>query len=96
MEKSKADAIAQAFLEPDREAREELRRKRAAQERSLAERRKVAWFVLAGLAVGAGVAYFGGERISGGALWGGMVGAMVGWSLVGWRRHRLREAKRQP
>ena len=92
MERSKAEAIAQAVLEPDLKVREELGRKRAAEERSLAERRSVAWFVLAGLAVGAGIAYFGGERISGGALWGGIVGSLVGWGLVGWRRYRLRRA----
>ena len=90
MERSKAEAIAQAVLEPDLKVQEELGRKRVAEERSLAERRKVAWFVLAGLAVGAGVAYFGGHRISAGALWGGIVAALVGWGLVGWRRYRLR------
>lgn len=46
MEKQQAEAIAQAILEPDLSVQAELRRKREAEERSLAVRRVIATFVL--------------------------------------------------
>lgn len=88
MNKSQAEAIAQAVLEPDRKAQEETLRKRAAEERSLATRRRVAWFVLAGGAIGAVVALLNDVRFSQGILWGGIAGAAIGWVVVAWRRHR--------
>jgi hypothetical protein len=88
MDKSHADAIAQALLEPDLKAQETLRLKRAAEARQLAEKRSVAWWVLAGGAIGAVVAYAVGQRITSGVLWGCMAGSVVGWGLVGWHRRR--------
>ena len=86
MEKSQAEAVAEAILKPNREAQEELRRKRTAAARSLAERRFVAWWVLSGSAVGAVVASLADHRFSNGVLWGGVAGAVSGWAIAGWRR----------
>lgn len=92
MDKSQADAIAEAILEPGLKEREVRRRKRAAEQRSLADRRVVAWFAFPGFVIGAAVAHFSGERFSSGVIWGGIAGAVVGWAVVGWRRRRRRIA----
>ena len=88
MEKQQAEAIAQAILEPDLKAQEELRRKREAEDRSVAVRRFIAGFVLVGFAIGAATAYFAGERFTVGGLWGGIGGAVVGWAVGAWRDRR--------
>jgi hypothetical protein len=46
MDKTRADAIAQAILEPDLRAQEEIRLKRAREDADLARRRRVALFLL--------------------------------------------------
>jgi len=89
MDKSQANAIAQAILEPDLKAQEEVRRKRAAHERSLADRRLVAWFSLPGFAIGAAVASFTGHRFTIGVILGGIAGSLIGWAVVWWRRRRV-------
>ena len=86
MDKLQVEAIARAILEPDQKAQEELRRKRLQEDRSLAERRTVAWFVLAGVGVGAVIAYFTGHRFTNGVLWGGIAAGAFGWLFVGLRR----------
>jgi hypothetical protein len=88
MDRSQADAIAQAILQPDLKAQEEIRRKRAVEERSLADRRLVAWFSLPGFAIGAAMAYFTGHRFTNGIIWGGVAGGVIGWAVVWWRRRR--------
>ena len=88
MEKLQAETIAQAILEPDVQAQAELDRKREAEKRSLAARRFIAGFVLAGFAIGAATAYFAGERFTVGGLWGGIGGAAVGWVVGAWRGRR--------
>lgn len=88
MDKLQADAIAQAILQPDLKAREDIRHRRATEERSLADRRLVAWFSLPGSALGAAVAYVIGSRFSYGVIWGGIMGGAIGWAVVWWRRHR--------
>ncbi|WP_349656787.1 hypothetical protein [Xanthomonas sp. 10-10] len=88
MDKSQADAIAQAIFEPEVKAQEETRRKRAEQDRSLADRRVVAWVSLPGFVIGAALAYFTGHRFSNGVIWGGVAGGAVGWAVVWWRRRR--------
>ena len=84
MEKQQAETIAQAILEPDLKTQEELRRKREAEDRSLAVRRFIAGFVLAGFAIGAIAAYFAGGRFTVGGLWGAVGGAVFGWSVGAW------------
>ena len=86
MDKSQADAISRAVLEPDPKVQEELHRKRALEAQWLADRRQAAVFVLVGFAIGAAVAYFTGERFTAGGLWGGIAGGAVGWALVWWRK----------
>lgn len=88
MDKQQAEAIVQAILEPDLKAQQELRRKREAEDRSLAVRRSIAAFVLAGFALGAAAAYFTGERFTVGGLLGCFGGAVVGWAVGAWRDRR--------
>ena len=88
MDKRQAEEIARAILEPDQKAQEELRRKRSVEARHHASKRFVAWFVLAGFAIGAAVAYFSGERFTSGGLGGGIGGAAIGWLIVAWRNRR--------
>ena len=88
MDKSQADAIARAVLEPDPRVQEDLRRRRALEARWLADRRQVAVFLLVGFAIGALIAYLIGERFTAGGLWGGMAGGALGWALVWWRSRR--------
>lgn len=82
MDKSQAEAIAEAILEPDKKAQEEIRRQRHSATQGLARRRKVAWFALVGAILGAGVAQLMGHRFPDGILWGGLSAAGVGWLFV--------------
>ncbi|MBB3779545.1 hypothetical protein FHY12_000496 [Xanthomonas arboricola] len=82
MERTQADAIAQAILEPDRHAQDEIRQKRAADTAYLSRKRKVAWFALAGSAIGASVAYFTGVQFPIGVVWGGLASSAVGWLVT--------------
>lgn len=88
MDRSQADAIVHAILEPDFKVQEEICRKRAADERGLAEGRKVALFMLAGFAIGALSAYLMDKSISAGGLWGGIASAAIGRIIIGWRNSR--------
>ena len=82
MEKTQADAIAQAIMEPKLRAREDIQRKRAAEFAQLARKRRVAWFSLAGMVVGTAIASFSGVRFSLGILYGGLAGSAIGWLLT--------------
>ena len=88
MDKSQAEAIAQALLQPERKAQEELRRKRSEHARWLLEKRKVAWLALAGFVAGAAVALFAGQRFAIGGLSGAFIGAAIGWLWIGVRHRR--------
>nr|WP_245149870.1 hypothetical protein [Xanthomonas axonopodis] len=89
MDKSQADAIAQALLQPDLEAQEKIRRRRAAEGQGVADRRMVAWFSLSGLVIGAVVAHLTGYRFTDGIMWGGIAGGAVGWAALRLYRRRL-------
>lgn len=82
MEKTQADAIAQAILEPGLRAQEELRSKRAAESAQLARKRRVAWFTLCGAGIGVAVAHFSGAHFSVCVMWGGLAGSAVGWLIT--------------
>lgn len=86
MDKTQADAAAQAILEPHLRAqdtrREEIRAKRVAEEAILARKRRVAWFGLAGSGIGATIAYVSGIRFTLGIIWGGIAGSAVGWLVT--------------
>jgi hypothetical protein len=92
MDEDRANAIADAFLRPDPEARDASRARRAEEARALQARRVVALFVLVGFAIGALTAWAAGQRFTAGGVWGGIVGAAVGWTWVvlvdRWRRTR--------
>lgn len=88
MDKLQADEVARAILEPDLEFHEKLRLRRAAEERSVSDRRKVAWCVLAGGAIGIVVALLSDAHFANGLVWGGIAGAALGWAGVTWRHHR--------
>lgn len=85
MEKSEADAVAQAILWPDRKVREEALRKKALKAWWRRETRKIFWLMLIGLPVGAAVALYAGQDVITGAAWGAIVGGVVGWLWIGWR-----------
>ncbi|MCD9087254.1 hypothetical protein [Stenotrophomonas sp. SY1] len=89
MEKTQADAIARAMLEPRTEAREDIRRRRAAQAQWLHRKRQVAWFALAGTGVGAVAAYWLDQQLGGGLVYGALAGAAMGWGVL-WLRGRSR------
>lgn len=84
MDRTQADAIVQALMEPDLRAQAEIRRKRAAEAAQLARSRRVAGCALVGCGIGAAVIHFGSGGISTGVVWGGVIGAAIGW-LVTWR-----------
>ncbi|GHA72872.1 hypothetical protein [Cognatilysobacter bugurensis] len=88
MDKHQADAVAEAILKPDRAHQEAIARRRAAYDKSIAERRVVAKWTLVGCAVGAAAAYLTGVRFTEGVIWGGLAATAVGWLVVLWRRHR--------
>lgn len=89
MDKLQADAIAQAILQPDLKAQDEIRRKRAAEAQREADRRLAALFAIPGFAIGAVVAHYSGYRFTKGMIWGGVAGAMIGWVIVWLRRRQL-------
>ena len=82
MDKAQADAIAHAIMAPDLQVRDEVRRKKAIEAVSLARRRRVAWFALAGSAVGAAIAHFNDLPFTRGALFGGIAGSVLGWLVT--------------
>lgn len=84
----KVEAIVNAILEPDSEVQEELRRKREAENRNLAVSRFTAAFVLVGFAIGMAAAYFVGEGLSSGGLWGAIGGAVIGQVVGAWHTRR--------
>ena len=79
MDKTQADAIAQAILQPDLLAQQQIRLKRAREDADLALRRHAAVFALIGSGLGALVAHYLDYRFSLGIIWGGLGGALVGW-----------------
>lgn len=84
MEKHQAEEIVEAILQPEKRYQEEIRKKREVEQRDLARKRRVAVFMLIGSAIGVGVAYCLGHRLSGGVVWGGIAGSVVGWTVT-WR-----------
>ena len=82
MEKTHADAIAQAILEPDLQAQAVIRAKRAGEAAQLKRQRKIAVFTLAGSAVGAVTAHLLGIRFTSGIIWGGLASAALCWLVT--------------
>lgn len=83
MDKSHAEAIAEAMLNPEPGLREELQRKRASEASQLARQRKIALCTLIGFAPGAAIAYALGESIGMGTLLGSFAGSAIGWIVSG-------------
>lgn len=82
MEKSQADAIAEAILEPVARAQKERRRKHVEALREVARQRWLAGFSLAGGAIGSVVAYYLiGGHVALGVIWGCVAGSAVGWLI---------------
>ena len=79
MDKAKIDAITEALLEPGRNVRKEYELKRAIKAKQVARQRKVAWFILAGATILTIAAYLTSQRLTQGFIWGGLVGALLGW-----------------
>ncbi|KLD69408.1 hypothetical protein [Xanthomonas pisi] len=87
MDRTQADAIAEALMLPEPLAQLQRERMRAAQARSLAQRRWVAGISLPCMAIGALVAHFSGQRFAHGILVGGLIGGALG-SVWFWLRER--------
>jgi hypothetical protein len=85
MDKTQAEAIVQALLEPDPRAQEEMRRRRVAEAAQLARQRRLAFLLLLGGGIGAAVAHFSGYRFSLGIIWGGLLFVSMG-ALIHRRR----------
>lgn len=79
LDKSQAEAAAQAILAPGAAAQEEVRQRRAAGAMQMVRKRKVAWFALAGSCTGAAAGFFGDVQFALGVTWGGLAGAAIGW-----------------
>ena len=82
MDKKQADVVARSLLEPDTRAQEDVRLKRAAVAIEGSRKQQIAWFTLAGFAVGAAVAYFGAIAFVPGFFLGGLVGSLVGYVIT--------------
>ncbi len=78
MDQNRADALAAAILSPDPAAKAGLEKKRAAAIAGEARGRRIAWFCLAGGAIGAGLAWLFEIRFTQGVLWGSVAGAALG------------------
>jgi hypothetical protein len=85
MDKTQVDAVAQAILEPNLRAQEEIRRKRAVAALNIARRRQVAWFVLIGGGIGGAAAYFTDVHVTRGIFVGGIGGSFLGWLVISLR-----------
>lgn len=86
MDKEQAESAADALLEPERAERrkKELNRQAIRSQQELQRRRgKVAvWFLLAGSAIGALVAYSARQPIHRGLAFGALSGSTVGWLVA--------------
>lgn len=86
MERKQAEAAAEAILGPHIRAQDaksqELRAKRDAEHALQVRKRRGAWFVLAGAAIGVAIAHFGGFRFTQGICWGGIAGAALGFIVT--------------
>ncbi|MFT4048041.1 MAG: hypothetical protein QM661_15300 [Solimonas sp.] len=78
MDKSQAEAIAKAILEPDLQAQEEIRRKHATGAPYMVHKHQVAWYALAGAFIGGAVAYLIGQRFTVGVVLGALLGTGIG------------------
>jgi hypothetical protein len=87
MDRTQADAIAEALMLPEPLAQLQRERTRAAQARSLAQRRWVAGISLPCMAIGALVAHFNGQHFAHGIVVGGLIGGALGRALC-WCRER--------
>ena len=82
MDKSQADAVAQAMLQPNITAEEVIQGKKIVASRRLAEQRFVARLGLLGCTLGATVAYFAGLRFALGIICGGVASLIAGWVFI--------------
>lgn len=83
MEKTHTDAITQANIEPSIQEQDAALRNKTVKSASLVRRRRVAWFAIAGIAIGAPFAYFNDNPLTLGILWGGVSASALGWLVTG-------------
>lgn len=81
MDKTQADVVADAILDPERRAQEEVRRRRASVSALRVQQRRAAWLGLVGAGVGGGIAWYGGFRFPLGVIWGGAIGSLISWLI---------------
>ena len=81
MDRKQADVVARSILEPGTSAQEEVRLKLTTEANERARRQRIAWFSLAGFAVGSAAAYFGVISFVPSFFLGGLVGSLVGYVI---------------
>lgn len=82
MDKAHTDAVAQPNIEPSIQSQDDVFRKKVVELESLVRRRRVAWFAIAGIALGASFAYLNGNPLTLGILWGGVSASALGWFVT--------------
>lgn len=82
MNKIQAEAIAQALLEPNIKAQEEIRSKRAREALHMARKRQVAVYALIGCGIGGVTAQLMDAHFTQGISWGGIAGGAFGWLFM--------------
>ncbi|MBS7457359.1 hypothetical protein [Coralloluteibacterium stylophorae] len=82
LNKSHAEAVAEAIMQPNLDAQAALTRRREGKARRSAMQARIAALALVGTAIGAAVGLLGFDRMAPGVLVGGVLGALVGRLLA--------------
>ena len=88
MDRPQADAVNNALREPSLNTQHDQRRRRDAEQRSLALRRVAAGCALVGIGVGAAIAHYTADGLARGIIWGGITAGALGWTAAWWRDSR--------
>ncbi len=83
MDKTQAEIISQAILEPALRAQDEATQNREKAARVHARNQHLAWFCFSGFGLGAAIAHFSSFPLVTGALAGVVAGSLVGWLIAG-------------
>jgi|Transcript_26059 hypothetical protein len=93
MDKSQAEAISEAVVTPELNARRERRELRAAAEAkraaAIGAQRIAAWFGLVGAILGALFGHVGGVGMGRGIVWVGLPLTLLGWGVAYWKNWRV-------
>lgn len=90
MDKTQAEVVANALLQPARQAQEEERLAKAERERKVARQRLIARFAILGVVIGSLIGYFMHKNVLAFLGSGGAVGVVVGALVASWPRKASR------